>query len=138
MSAERYDAIVIGAGFSGLAAGIRLAQFERKVVVLERHALVGGLNSFYKRAGRRLDTGLHALTNAAPRSDKSAPLAKLLRQLRIDRDELCLREQTFSEIVFPSARLEFANGGARLCESVERAFPAERTRFAALVGDVRR
>ena len=137
MSSPRYDAVVIGAGFSGLAAGIRLAQYERKVVVLERHALVGGLNSFYKRAGRRLDTGLHALTNAAPRTEKSGPLAKLLRQLRIDRDELRLREQSFSEIVFPSARLEFENGLARLEASVARAFPAERERFARLVADVR-
>ena len=137
MSSTRYDAIVLGAGFSGLAAGIRLAQFDRKVVVLERHAVVGGLNSYFKRAGRRFDTGLHALTNAAPRTEKSSPLAKLLRQLRIDRDALELREQSFSEIVFPSARLEFGNGFARFPESVERAFPAQRDRFARLVADVR-
>ncbi|MBK7876373.1 MAG: NAD(P)/FAD-dependent oxidoreductase [Planctomycetes bacterium] len=137
MSTPRYDAIVLGAGFSGLAAGIRLAQFDRKVVVLERHALVGGLNSYYKRAGRRFDTGLHALTNVALRSEKATPLARLLRQLRIDRDVLELREQSFSEIVFPSARLEFGNGFTRLSESVERAFPAERDRFARLVADVR-
>ncbi|MEO0661599.1 MAG: FAD-binding protein, partial [Planctomycetota bacterium] len=31
---ERYDTIVIGAGMSGLAAGIRLAQFDQRVVVL--------------------------------------------------------------------------------------------------------
>jgi phytoene dehydrogenase-like protein len=137
MGPLHYDAIVIGAGFSGLAAGIRLAQFERKVVVLERHALWGGLNSFYKRAGRRLDTGLHALTNFAPASAKSSPLAKIVRQLRIDRDALRLGEQSFSEIVFPSARLVFANGGARLAESVAAAFPAESERFAALVERVR-
>ncbi len=42
MAAEsRYDAIVIGAGMSGLAAGIRLAQFDRRVLVLERHTLWG-------------------------------------------------------------------------------------------------
>jgi phytoene dehydrogenase-like protein len=63
----RYDAIVIGAGMSGLAAGIRLAQFDRRVLVLEKHSLWGGLNSFYKRQGRRIDTGLHALTNFAPK-----------------------------------------------------------------------
>ena len=76
---SRYDAIVIGAGMSGLAAGIRLAQFDRRVLVLERHTLWGGLNSFYKRAGRRIDTGLHALTNFAPKNARGAPLTKLLR-----------------------------------------------------------
>ena len=32
-----YDTIIIGAGMSGLAAGIRLAYFERRVCILERH-----------------------------------------------------------------------------------------------------
>jgi phytoene dehydrogenase-like protein len=132
----RYDAIVIGAGMSGLAAGIRLAQFDRRVLVLEKHSLWGGLNSFYKRQGRRIDTGLHALTNFAPKGARGAPLTKLLRQLRISWDDLALGEQTFSEIVFPSARLEFANGFARLGESVAEAFPAEADGFQGLVAAV--
>ena len=44
-----YDAIVIGAGMSGLAAGIRLAMFGKKVCVLEKHTIAGGLNSYYQR-----------------------------------------------------------------------------------------
>ena len=42
-----YDTIIIGAGMSGLAAGIRLAYFDQKVCILERHYTIGGLNSFY-------------------------------------------------------------------------------------------
>src|SRR5689334_24552509 len=68
---------------SGLAAAIRLAQYDRRVLLLERHALVGGLNSWFKRGGRRFDTGLHALTNYAPRNAAGAPLTKILRQLRL-------------------------------------------------------
>ena len=41
----RYDTVIIGAGLSGLAAGIRLAYFDRSVCVLERHTTGGGLNS---------------------------------------------------------------------------------------------
>ena len=133
----RYDAIVIGAGMSGLAAGIRLAQFDRKVVVLDRHALWGGLNSFYKRGGRRYDTGLHALTNFVPKGVKTTPLAKLLRQLRISHDELALGEQTFSEIRFPDLRLRFKNQFGLLEEDVAAAFPSQRDGFARLVAEVR-
>ncbi|MCH8964053.1 MAG: FAD-binding protein, partial [Planctomycetes bacterium] len=32
-----YDVIIIGAGMSGLAAGIRLAMFDRRVCIIERH-----------------------------------------------------------------------------------------------------
>ena len=42
-----YDTIIIGAGMSGLAAGIRLAYYDQKVCILERHTTIGGLNSFY-------------------------------------------------------------------------------------------
>ena len=43
-----YDSIIIGAGMSGLAAGIRAAYYDQKVCVLERHYTIGGLNSFYR------------------------------------------------------------------------------------------
>lgn len=129
----RYDALVIGAGMSGLAAGIRLAQFDRRVLIVERHALWGGLNSFYKRQGRRLDTGLHALTNFVPKGTPNAPLTKLLRQLRIPYDALQLGEQTWSEIRTRDVTLRFANGFQLLEDDVATAFPACRDGFARLV-----
>lgn len=133
MSTPRYDAIVIGAGMSGLAAGIRLAQFDKRVVILERHYLWGGLNSFYKRSGRRFDTGLHALTNFVPKGTAGAPLTKILRQLRIPYDELRLVPQTWSQTVAPGVRLRFANQFGLLAEDVASAFPSQSDGFARLV-----
>lgn len=133
----RYDTVVIGAGLSGLAAGIRLAQFERPVAVLERHDVWGGLNSFYSLGGRRFDVGLHALTNWAPPGARGAPLSKLLRQLRLRHADLRLREQRSSQVLFPSARLSFTNDFGHLEAEVERVFPASRDDFAALVRAVR-
>ena len=51
---------------SGLAAGIRLAHFGKKVCIFERHNAPGGLNSFYSLGGRKYDVGLHAMTNYVP------------------------------------------------------------------------
>ena len=45
-----YDTVIIGAGMSGLAAGIRLAHYDQRVCILERHTTIGGLNSFYRLA----------------------------------------------------------------------------------------
>lgn len=137
MSSNRYDAIVIGAGLSGLAAGIRLAQFEKRVVVLERHALWGGLNSFFKRDGRRYDTGLHALTNFVPKGTKNTPLARLLRQLRVGYDDLRLCEQTWSRVCLGDLTLRFANQFGLLEAEVAAAFPREVDGFARLVRAVR-
>ncbi|MCY2960700.1 MAG: NAD(P)/FAD-dependent oxidoreductase [Planctomycetota bacterium] len=137
MTADRYDALVIGAGMSGLAAGIRLAQFGRRVAILERHALWGGLNSFYKRGGRRFDSGLHALTNFARPESKTAPLSRVLRQLRLRFDDLHLGEQGRSRLHLADVRLDFSNDFALLEAEVARAFPAQRTQFASFVRAVR-
>jgi phytoene dehydrogenase-like protein len=133
----RYDALVIGAGMSGLAAGIRLATAGKRVAILERHSLWGGLNSFFKRGGRRYDTGLHALTNYVPRGTPGAPLTKVLRQLRIPYEALRLAPQSRSETVFrvggELVRLEFGNGLDLLRASVARRFPGEVGGFDRLV-----
>ena len=96
-----YDTIIIGAGMSGLAAGIRLAYYDQRVCILERHSTIGGLNSFYRLRGRDYDVGLHALTNITPKGTKTGPLARLLRQLRFKWDDFAISPQIGSEIAFP-------------------------------------
>ncbi|MCZ6598016.1 MAG: NAD(P)-binding protein, partial [Planctomycetota bacterium] len=137
MAVERYDTLIIGAGMSGLAAGIRLAQYDRPVVILERHYLWGGLNSFYKRAGRRIDVGMHALTNYVPPKTTGTPLAKILRQLRLRHEDLKLGEQHHSEILFPGERLTFTNDFGHLEAEVARAFPRAADAFRRLAAEIR-
>ena len=129
----KYDCIIIGAGLSGLAAGIRLAHFGKKVCICEQHSKTGGLNSWYKKAGLEIDSGLHAMTNFANADDpKSLPLKKLLRQLRIPYDALRLREQNCSEIVFPGKKLRFSNDFAMFRSEVADKFKREIDRFNLL------
>lgn len=132
-----YDTLIIGAGMSGLAAGIRLAQFGRRVCILERHEIWGGLNSFYTLKGRRFDVGLHALTNYAPKGTKGAPLTRLLRQLRLRHDDLKLAEQGHSEILLPGLRLTFTNELGHFLSEAEREFPGQMDGLARLIQVVR-
>src|SRR5687767_7158107 len=101
-----YDVAIIGAGMSGLAAGVRLAHFGRRVCILEKHSVWGGLNSFYKKDGHHFDTGLHAVTNYVPPGYKGPrpPLSRVMRQLRIKAEDIELDPQTYSEIVFGGVR----------------------------------
>jgi len=128
-----YDAIIIGAGMSGLAAGIRLAYFDQRVCILERHTTVGGLNSFYRLGGRNYDVGLHALTNFTPKGSKKGPLARLLRQLRFRWEDFCLFPQIGSSISFPGISLRFSNEFELLRSEVQRFFPAQIDRFERLL-----
>ncbi len=132
-----YDVLIIGAGMSGLAAGIRCAYFDKRVCILERHYAFGGLNSYYKLGGREFDVGLHAVTNYVPPEVRAAPLPKLLRQLRLTREDFDLRPQGYSEIRFPGRRLRFSNDVALLIDEVSREFPDDTDRFRRLIEMIR-
>ncbi|MBN1288749.1 MAG: NAD(P)-binding protein, partial [Actinobacteria bacterium] len=56
-----YDAIIIGSGLGGCAAGAALAGAGRKVLILERMDVVGGRCSTKVREGFRMDIGCHFL-----------------------------------------------------------------------------
>jgi len=137
LDGQHYEAVIIGAGMAGLAAGIRLALFDKRVLILERHEAPGGLNSFYRLGGRNYDVGLHAMTNFAPRGTRGAPLSKLLRQLRIPYEAFDLREQRGSRIAFPGVDLRFANSGELLEAEVAERFPGQIDAYRGLVAQVR-
>ena len=118
---------------SGLAAGIRLAYFEKKVCILERHNRVGGLNSFYEIDGRKYDVGLHAMTNYVPKGTKGAPLMKILKQLRIPYDELGLCPQNSSAVSFPGLSINFDNDFESLKQDIFTKFPEQKENFEKLV-----
>jgi phytoene dehydrogenase-like protein len=135
-----YDVAIIGAGMSGLAAGIRLAHFGRRVCIFERHYAPGGLNSFYSIDGRKYDVGLHAMTNFVPPGVRGTPLGKLLRQLRIERDEFALCPQKQSRVVFGAqgeTELRFTNDFAVLEAEVAAKFPPQIDGFRRLAALVR-
>jgi len=131
-----YDTIIIGAGMSGLAAGIRLAHFDQRVCILERHKTIGGLNSFYRHNGRNYDVGLHAVTNYTPKGARRGPLVRMLRQLRLKWDELALSPQVGSTIRFPGVSLDFNNDFALFESEVSRHFPRQKDNFRRLVAEL--
>lgn len=131
-----YDTIIIGAGMSGLAAGIRLATFDQRVCILERHNTIGGLNSFYRLRGRDYDVGLHAVTNFSPKGARKGPLARILRQLRFRWDDFNLSPQIGSTIAFPDVKLKFGNDVQLLISEIESTFPGAGDSFQQLMARI--
>ena len=128
-----YDTIIIGAGMSGLAAGIRLAHYDQKVCILERHYTIGGLNSFYRMNGRDFDVGLHAVTNFTEKGTKKGPLARILRQLRFKWEDFSLAPQRGSRIAFPGVDIRFDNDLELLRSEIATAFPTQVDNFDKLL-----
>jgi phytoene dehydrogenase-like protein len=77
---RRYDAIVIGAGIGGLVCANLLARGGMKVLLLEKHYVLGGFCSSFRRKGFLFD----AATHFYPLLGNPLTLTgKLLRELEI-------------------------------------------------------
>ncbi len=129
----KYDCAIIGGGLSGLAAGVRLAHFGKKVRLIERNTRLGGLNTYYRMSGHDIESGLHAVTNFQRKDgNKSSPLLRLLRQLRMKYEDARPVEQNYSVISFPSAQLSFDNSGDRFHAETATHFPTQIDRLRHL------
>src|SRR5688572_9732866 len=60
---SRYDVIVIGGGFAGLSAAVRLAEAGAHVLVLEARSRLGGRATAFpdRESGELVDNGQHVL-----------------------------------------------------------------------------
>jgi all-trans-retinol 13,14-reductase len=56
---DRYDAIVVGSGLGGLTSALLLAQHGKRVLVVERHWVLGGFTHVFKRKDWEWDVGVH-------------------------------------------------------------------------------
>ncbi len=57
----QYDYIIIGAGMGGLSVANFLSKYNKKVLVLEKHSIPGGLVTSFSRKGVHFDLGIHGL-----------------------------------------------------------------------------
>ena len=63
---ERKTIIIIGAGISGLSAGIHAEQHGFNAVILEKNPNIGGLCTGWTRKGHEIDGCIHWLTGTNP------------------------------------------------------------------------
>ncbi|MCK5413185.1 MAG: NAD(P)/FAD-dependent oxidoreductase [Candidatus Pacebacteria bacterium] len=72
---KSYDAIVIGAGISGILSALALSKEGKKVLIIEKDSIAGGNCRTYEVNGYHVDTGPHAITALA-----QGPLKQLINQ----------------------------------------------------------
>lgn len=61
MMEDAFDVIVIGSGLGGLSSAASLANKGYKIAVFEKHSIVGGYASEFRRNGYVFDVALHAI-----------------------------------------------------------------------------
>jgi len=76
-----WDVIVIGSGISGLSAASALAGRGRRVLVLEQHAVAGGMTQTFRRRDWAFATGVHYIGGVGPDPGPGGQFGRLLATL---------------------------------------------------------
>ena len=76
-----WDAIVVGSGMGGLGAATALARRGRRVLVLEQHAVAGGLTQTFTRRDWTFATGVHYIGGVGPVAGPGGQFGRLLAWL---------------------------------------------------------
>lgn len=128
------DAVVIGAGISGLVGAILLAETGRKVIVLEQHGVPGGYLQQFTRKRTRFDVGFHYLGS----TDPGRPMRQLLQHLRVWERLRLLPFPAEAAITLDAGGRRFAYpaGWARFQELAAATWPAERVALQAFCAEV--
>ncbi len=99
MSGDRLDAVVVGAGISGLTASFRLARGGLRVAILESAARVGGAIETFTDGAWRFEMG----PNTVLESDES--VGRLIRDAGLEGEKI---------VASPSAKRRYLYKGGRL------------------------
>jgi all-trans-retinol 13,14-reductase len=116
-----WDAIVIGSGIGGLACGAALAQMGRRVLVLERHDVAGGLTQTFSREDYTWDVGVHYLGDMAP----GRPARRVLDWLCGGAIEMLPLGAIYDTVRFPGGfEFQYARPEEALRAGLNEKFPA--------------
>jgi prolycopene isomerase len=100
-----YDAIIIGAGISGLVCGCYLAKAGMKVLIVEKNAKPGGYCTSFKRGGFQFDACAHSLGSFR----KGGNIEKILRELDLKEKINIVRYDPSDIITGPDCQIAFWN-----------------------------
>ena len=117
-----YDAVIIGAGISGLVCGCTLAKAGMKVLIVEQHSRPGGYCTSFRRGRFLFDAGPHCFGSYR----EEGVLRKILRSLEIDVRLKVLRSDPSDTLMTPDHCLSFWNDRERTMADFEASFPKSR------------
>lgn len=133
----KYDAVVIGAGASGLASAVILAKHGKKVALVESDARIAPVLRGFSRKGVYFDTGFHYSGSLG----QGEPLEVFLRYFGVlEHIEKKPFDPEKSDLICysdPKARFYFPHGFERVEEALCSWFPKERRSIALYMRHVR-
>lgn len=120
--AQPFDTIVIGSGAGGLTTAALLALDGQRVLVLERHAVLGGCLQAYQRKGFEWDVGLHYMGEV---HRKSSGLARLFAKVTRGQLDWAPMPDVYNRIVVADRTYDYVAGAEAFKDRLKSYFPNE-------------
>jgi len=118
---EHFDAIVIGSGIGGLSVASLLSRAGKKVLVLEKHYMIGGYTHAFQRKGFTWDVGLHYVGGV---HIKGTTLNKVFRYITKEKLEWKALDNVYDRVVFGDTEYQFPRGRQNFKDALKKWFPA--------------
>ncbi len=122
---DAYDAIVIGAGISGLVCGCYLAKAGLKILLVEQHDKPGGYFTSFKHRGFLFDSAAHSFGNFR----EGGHVRKIFTDLGVEEKIAIDRYDPSDIIVTPGHTVTFWGNPRKTLDGIGRQFPSEKSNF---------
>ena len=127
--------VIIGAGISGLSAGIYAARSGFDVTILEQHNIPGGLSTSWSRKGYYFEGGMHWLTGSSPK----LPLNKVWRETGAlqDNNPIELRDPLYNLIDENGKTLSICRDISKLQQALIAYAPEDKYRIKRMCRSIK-
>ncbi|MEW6408778.1 MAG: NAD(P)/FAD-dependent oxidoreductase [Nitrospirota bacterium] len=116
-----YDAIIIGAGISGLVCGCYLAKAGMKTLIVEKNAKPGGYCTSFTRGGFHFDACVHSLGSLR----EGGNIRIILKELGLEKRLKIKRYDPSDIIIAPDFKIHFWNNLEKTIQEFQDNFPKE-------------
>ena len=120
---DKWDVIVIGSGIGGLTAAVLLSVYGgKRVLVLERHYVMGGFTHTFRRPGYEWDVGLHYIGQV---QDDTSSVRRAFDHVTGGKIRWNAMPEVYDRIIVDGQTFDLIRGLEQYREGMKRYFPSE-------------
>ncbi len=135
---EKFDAIIIGSGISGLGTAALFSKAGKRVLVLEKHFKIGGYTHTFKRNDYEWDVGVHYIGEVGR---KNSIVRRVFDYISDGELKWTAMDDVYDRFIFPDRSYGLAAGRENFIEGLNNWFQKERnaiTRYVELLDEAAR